>query len=969
MDPVLAGSRLSHYRIERLLGAGGMGSVYLARDLSLDRPVAIKFIADDKAGDDHARRRLIREAQAAAALDHPNICTIHEVVDDPSGPAYIVMQYVEGETLAATLRAGPLERRQALSLVNDLGSALATAERCGIVHRDIKPQNIIVTNRGAKLLDFGIARVPETAAGGADAETRSKLTAMGAVPGTLAYMSPEQVLGKPADHRSDLFSLGVVLYECLSGHPPFAGDHPYELANQILNKEPPPLSQTRPEISQADDELCRRLLAKDREERFQSANELLGDLRLLGPDGNHSAHNSDPVPAIRRRLPIAGVAVALLAMGLLVATGWWWWSRPTVPTLDPQTARYFRQGVDALRDGTPHTARLMFLKAIEEAPTFPSSHIRLAEAEIELDESENAQQRLMRVSQLVPNEARLPFEDRIRVAGVRALTLRDVDTAVDAYRRFAESAPNDPGAWLDVGRAQEVSGRDADALDSYAHVLRLDARFAAAHLRRATILGRHGQHEAARAAFDEAERLYRSVASVEGQVETLIRRATYLNGNLRLKEAREAADRARVLADELQSDAQSIRARLLLSSVTASEGGWKDAQTQVESAVDAALAGELDAVAAEGLVDLANVLVQSGRATEAERPLSRAIELAERRNVARIAERARLQRAYVLIAADRPAEGIAAAQPALEYFRANQYRRYELTALSILARAHEQLGQLDRARAVAEQALQMADDIKDENLAAEALENLAGIANAKGELPAALAYRQRSLEIHRRQNLVSMLGYDLVNTADLLIRLGRGEEAGALLDEIEAGARNAVEPYLPRLPRAHALRALNAAIQRRPDDVRLFAARAAKGAEPSDSTYRLAAALVAYTGNSPTRGSATLVGDLSSPLGREIRYWDLLSRLSSGQVNAPLRIVEATLGADETSISHEFEWRIAAIGAVAAERAGDASRARALRDRAAAALARVRKEWQERLYENRPDLVDLRRKAGLDEQT
>jgi tetratricopeptide (TPR) repeat protein len=294
MDPASPDARLSNYRLERLLGQGGMGAVYLARDLALDRPVAIKFIAPDRAADPVARQRLLREARAAAALDHPNICVIHEVSDEPGGRACIVMQYVEGETLASRLRSGPLEVRLALAIAADLASALSLAHDHHIIHRDIKPQNIVLTrDNHAKLLDFGLA-LQGSAVGRDDETTAAILTTPGALAGTPAYMSPEQAQGLVLDGRSDLFSLGCVLFECLTGRRPFTGSTSFETAHNILTVDPPDPSSLRAELSEQQDELCRRLLAKHRDDRFQSAEELLGALRL-STSGSYS-----PRPAVGR---------------------------------------------------------------------------------------------------------------------------------------------------------------------------------------------------------------------------------------------------------------------------------------------------------------------------------------------------------------------------------------------------------------------------------------------------------------------------------------------------------------------------------------------------------------------------------------------------------------------------------------------------------------------------------------------
>jgi len=354
MDPLAADARLANYRLERLLGAGGMGSVYLAHDLVLQRPVAIKFIAPDRAADAGARRRLIREARAAAALDHPNICGVHDVIVDPDGRACIVMQYVEGETLAQTLRQGPLDARLALTLAADVAAALAAAHARGIVHRDIKPQNIIVTpERHAKLLDFGIARHHEVAEPTDD--TATSLTTAGLLVGTPAYMSPEQVQQRPPDGRTDLFSLGSVLFECLTGRRAFEGETPLQLAAHVLEHDPPAVSSLRPELSEQHDELIRRLLAKHPDDRFQSAEELLGALRVLAPDtgrshagtlsrdthkGDHREARSNSILARAGLRPFrpgrAAAAAAVVLLLAAVALPWsgdrWPWRRSAPPS-------------------------------------------------------------------------------------------------------------------------------------------------------------------------------------------------------------------------------------------------------------------------------------------------------------------------------------------------------------------------------------------------------------------------------------------------------------------------------------------------------------------------------------------------------------------------------------------------------------------------------------------------------------
>ncbi|MFY9608028.1 MAG: protein kinase [Blastocatellia bacterium] len=273
---------ISHYRILQKLGAGGMGEVYLAEDTQLDRRVAIKFLRPESTADEQAKKRLVREARAAAKLDHPNICSIYEVAEE-DGRSFIVMQYVEGETLASRMRNKPLELDECLGIAAQLSDALAEAHSHGIIHRDIKPANILLTARHqAKVMDFGLAKVvKERLLTDTTAETESLLTEPGAIIGTVPYMSPEQVRGEDLDARSDIFSFGAVLYEMITGHRPFAAESAAMTISAIVTREPAPLARYSNAVPRQLERIVNKALRKDRQERYQTARDLLIDLKSL----------------------------------------------------------------------------------------------------------------------------------------------------------------------------------------------------------------------------------------------------------------------------------------------------------------------------------------------------------------------------------------------------------------------------------------------------------------------------------------------------------------------------------------------------------------------------------------------------------------------------------------------------------------------------------------------------------------
>ena len=273
---------ISHYRIVKKLGEGGMGEVYLGEDTRLGRKVAIKLLPPKSTGDEKAQRRFRREAQAAATLDHPNICAIYEI-GEASGTTFIVMQYIEGETLSSRMRTRPLDLLGAVGVAAQTADALAEAHSHGVIHRDIKPQNIMLTARGeAKVLDFGLAKMmDEGSSTDTQAQTQSLLSTPGMMIGTVPYMSPEQVRGEALDARSDIFSFGTVLYELVGGVQPFAADSAASTVSSILTRTPPPLARYAHEVPPELERIVSKALVKDPEGRYQTMKDMLIDLKRL----------------------------------------------------------------------------------------------------------------------------------------------------------------------------------------------------------------------------------------------------------------------------------------------------------------------------------------------------------------------------------------------------------------------------------------------------------------------------------------------------------------------------------------------------------------------------------------------------------------------------------------------------------------------------------------------------------------
>ena len=313
----MIGTILGRYRIDALLGEGGMGQVYRAFDTTLGRPAAVKVLRENLSGE--RLHRFMREARTASSLNHPNVVTIYEIGELDSTGHFIAMELVEGETLREALSRGRIELARALEWVAQIADGIATAHGAGITHRDLKPENIVIARTGfAKILDFGLAKLreePPDPDAGADTETAVMATTPGLVLGTVGYMAPEQATGSAVDHRSDLFAIGCILYECITGRRPFTGESQIDTLHKIIYGEPAPIEERAPDTPRELHRIVRKLLAKDPEQRYQSAKDLALDLREV-----KSELGSQSRAAVARRKSMWPIALAAIALVIAAIT-------------------------------------------------------------------------------------------------------------------------------------------------------------------------------------------------------------------------------------------------------------------------------------------------------------------------------------------------------------------------------------------------------------------------------------------------------------------------------------------------------------------------------------------------------------------------------------------------------------------------------------------------------------------------
>ena len=326
--PLTPNTKLGPYEILSPLGAGGMGEVYKAKDTRLGRTVAIKVLPSHLSDNVRLKERFEREARAVSSLNHPHICTLHDIGSE-NGIDFMVMEHIEGEMLADRLVKGPLPHEEALRYGGQVAEALDKAHRAGVVHRDLKPGNIMLTKAGVKLLDFGLAKLgdPRGETVGSALPTRQKpLTEEGSILGTFQYMAPEQLEGKEADERTDLFAFGAVLYEMLTGKRAFEGKSQASLIAAIMEREPKALSELKPMTPPALERLVKRCLAKDPDDRWQSARDLALEVKWIAEAG---VAGSDATPKVTERAVWLnrwmGVAAGAAAVGILF---WAFFSAP-----------------------------------------------------------------------------------------------------------------------------------------------------------------------------------------------------------------------------------------------------------------------------------------------------------------------------------------------------------------------------------------------------------------------------------------------------------------------------------------------------------------------------------------------------------------------------------------------------------------------------------------------------------------
>lgn len=992
----MIGQTVSHYKILEPLGEGGMGTVYLAEDTHLGRRVAIKFPSLNSDSHDH-RARFLREARAVSELSHPGIATLFDYGETEAGRPFLVMELARGRALTELLQKGELTLSRAVEIVIDVATALVEAHARGVVHRDIKPSNIMIDDQGrVKVLDFGLAKQLNKEVGVSEPEARTLLsteTRSGVVLGTPAYLSPEQATGGAVDARSDLFALGTLLYESITGRTPFSGNSFIEIAANVLHVEPPPPSKYNREVPRELDFITKKALAKKPIKRYQSAKEFIADLnavkdsleeksgqtliRQTSPSAFsvHSRTLNNISQILQRpRIPISYLLIGfvLFAVGVVAAINF---LGPKPHTPPEEAQRWYEIGTAALRDSAYYQATQALQRAVSADEKFLLAHARLAEAMVELDYVDQAKDGLLRVNS--SDRAALPKLDALYLEAITATARHDFSKAVELYGQIVGQVPasEKPFVLVDLGRAYENRNDAKAAIKSYKEASDLNPQYATAHLRLGILYGQQGDTTAALQSFEQAESIYQARGNLEGRAEVIFQRGTLFNKRNKLSEARQQLEHALTLTQASDNTSQTIKILLQLCSVAFDAGETARSTEFAQQAVDLAQKNGMENLSTRGLVDLGQSFLVRGNQVEAGKYLEQALAQAERSRSKRSEARARVAMANLRHQQNRPDEAVRYLDPALAFYQQGGYRSETFSCLALMARANLQKGDYQAADKGQLELLRLAPELGDQALIALAHAERGSALAREERYSEALDHLNQAYSIYSAQGLQRSMGYNLAGRGEVLSELGRFDEARSLLDQAQAIA----------LKPGGELRRLAAEVQLRLAQMELgrenFAsARSAaeKALETASSEFKnLATAARIVIGLSESYGGAHARGKQLTSEAMEL----------ARQLNDPLELARAQLavaqslllagdfrGASENAMQAQqlfarldqpaSDWHALLILAQASHNTRDKNAVREYAMRARDTLSKLEQRWGSEYYKSylsRPDTQRFRK--------
>ena len=986
MTESLIGRTVSHYRILEQLGEGGMGVVYLAEDTLLGRRVAIKTLHSRIGQDQQFRARFLREARAVSTLSHPHIATIYDYGETENGEPYIVMELIKGETLGELMLTEKLTVGRSIDIIKQVAEALAEAHHHGIIHRDIKPTNVAINERGhVKVLDFGLAKqIALSPDADSDPEQQTLLvshTREGVIVGTPLYLSPEQALGNEVDARSDLFSLGGLLYECIAGKPPFFGKSTADICAKVLRDDPPPPSTLNRSVPKELDRVTLKCLQKKPDLRYQSADEIVVALGRV-----QSNLESDATKTVTRlirstvaqrpsgtlatisdifrrpRLPVGYVVLAAVALIALIA-GIWYFTRAREHKPNAEALRLYETGTNAIRAGSFFQASKALELAVRADDQFALAHARLAEALMELDYFDKAKDEILRASELTPNRSVLSKVDNQYLDGLTATVRRNFPAAVATYAEIVKADPTKAEAHVDLGRAYEKNNQTDKAIESYSEAIKRDPHIAAAFLRLGILYGRKRDIDASNRAFDKAEESYQSLGNVEGRAEVALQRGVVLNDYVgKPDDARTQLEQAREMARVVNAPYQLIRILFQLSSVALKQNKGGEAKQSATQALELAQANQMETMIARGYIELGYVDFLTADYASAEHDFQQGLDYAQKFGARLNEARAQLSLASLYEQRGDADRALTYQEPALKFYQSAGYRTETNQAMNLRARLYRRKGDFKSALTAFEDQLKFAEQGSDQPQISAAHTSIGNMLLDLEKYADALQHFEQSYQILKPLNNQLTLGYTLLNLGDAHWNLGHQKDAENNFAQAAEIAKKDDAGYKTLQVTIELTRADMALRERRFSDVIASADRALQlGSQSKTASVEgkylkgLAQALSGQSrvGQALCQEAVTAAAPVGDPLLLARAQLTLAeASLAAGDIQTAIQAAQQARSFFSGAGLAEAEWRAWLIEGLATQKSGDADKARTCFARANELLASLEQKWGAEVYAN-----------------
>lgn len=798
MEEIQTKTLLGRYEILSSLGVGGMAEVFLAEDTHTNQKVAIKFPnfgSDEKL----SRIRFMREAKAISRLNHPNIAKLYHISEDEDNP-FLVIEYIDGETLTDRLYKGSLTLGRAVEVVIQIAEALEAAHKAGFIHRDLKPSNVMIAKDGSvKVLDFGLAKQIKRDDSGELTMTTDYFTGTqartmsGVIVGTPMYLSPEQATAEDVDQRSDVFSLGALLYECLTGRPAFTGNTFAEISAKVLRDDPTPPSVINTNVPNELDRIALKALAKRREDRFQSAKEFVKALRKVNL--SKVEHTALPVflsktldykrlitktltdVANKPRFSLGSIALASIIIFASVFAFYllFWRVKEYQPRLEVK--QKYDEGVALIQEGALYSAVQKLEEAIALDPDFALAHARLAEAWFELDYEDRTLRETIKYKDLISSGIHLSKTDRLYGDAISASVQHEYAKAVRDYEELVSLSSSDPTLLSDLARAYDRNSEFEKALTQYYKAIDSNPKYANAYLRIGELYSRRKDSASANKVFDEAEKLYTEQKNDEGLAEVFLERGRFYNHLDMSQEATGYLQKASELSIAKNLMHPRIEVLIQLTSVAYTIGEFDKANQYAQEAIDLARKNEFDVLEISGYIELANTYTYSGKKTEALQYYEQAIKQANRlkSNYRKAVALSGVANVYVSNGQLEQAEK--ALNDALMIYEKQSYRKESLTANLSFAQLKDVQGKFKESLDIINNVYMKVEAIGDSALIAAYRYQLAITNQHLEHYQIALQHAKESQRLLEKLEASADLVYTLVTIGEIYTQTGDLENA------------------------------------------------------------------------------------------------------------------------------------------------------------------------------------------------